>query len=456
MAASVVPVTHAIFDLDGLLINSEILYEAADKAVLQSYGKEYSLELEWELKGRPPKSCAQIIVDHYKLDMTPEEYLALVHEEQKKLFPKCETLPGMMKIVHHLRRSNIPMAIATSSDRESVALKTSHLKGLMSHFDFDHVVSASDDDVPRGKPSPDIFLVAKTKFSEEAVSSEKCLVFEDAVAGVQAANAAAMRSVFIPDQRMPSDVRKRVKADMILASGHDFQPELFGMPPFSYKPVTHVIFDVDGLLLDTDPIFQEAASAILSKHGKSLTWEQRVKLMGKTRKDIIAGMIDMLELPLSHDELNDELTRFVNPKYPSVKLFPGVKRLIKHLHSHKIPIAIATSSSQETLTEKTKNHGQVFKLFDHAITANHPGLRKGKPDPQVFVLCADQFSDKPSPSQCLVLEDAPNGVEAAVSAGMQCVMVPHQSLTAQFMNKATQVVHSLVDFRPEDFGLPPF
>ena len=70
-------VSHVIFDLDGLLINSENFYEAADKVVLQALGKAYSVDLEWKLRGRTDLDCAKMIVDYYRLDMTPEEWHTL-------------------------------------------------------------------------------------------------------------------------------------------------------------------------------------------------------------------------------------------------------------------------------------------------------------------------------------------------------------------------------------------
>ena len=66
-------VSHVIFDLDGLLINSVNFYEAADKVVLQALGKAYSMDLDWKLRGRTALDCAKIIVDYYNLDMTPDE-----------------------------------------------------------------------------------------------------------------------------------------------------------------------------------------------------------------------------------------------------------------------------------------------------------------------------------------------------------------------------------------------
>lgn len=131
-------------------------------------------------------------------------------------------------------------------------------------------------------------------------------------------------------------------------------------------------------------------------------------------------------------------------------------RLIRHFHALNIPIAVATSSSTSTLAEKTKNHRELFDLFHHVVTGSHPDLKNGKPAPDIFLLCASMFDPVPDPAQCLVFEDAPNGIQAACDSGMQSVMVPHQSLGSQYTLRATQVIHSLIDFKPSDFGLPAF
>lgn len=98
----------------------------------------------------------------------------------------------------------------------------------------------------------------------------------------------------------------------------------------------------------------------------------------------------------------------------------------------------------------------MFDLFNHVVTGSHPELKNGKPSPDIFLLCAKNFDPPADPSKCLVIEDAPNGVQAAREAGMQSVMIPHKCLAPQYTKLATQVLHSLIDFRPADFGLPPF
>lgn len=79
---------------------------------------------------------------------------------------------------------------------------------------------------------------------------------------------------------------------------------------------------------------------------------------------------------------------------------PGAERLIRHLSKHKIPIAIATSSSLGSVQMKTFNHQEVFSLFDHMVMgSSDPEVVKGKPNPDIFLVCGKRFPGKPDPEQ---------------------------------------------------------
>lgn len=81
----------------------------------------------------------------------------------------------------------------------------------------------------------------------------------------------------------------------------------------------------------------------------------------------------------------------------------GAERLITHLSKHNIPIAVATSSSKESLAVKTKNHQNIFKLFHHIVCGTtDPDVKNGKPAPDIFLVAASRFDDKPDPSKVSV------------------------------------------------------
>lgn len=125
-------------------------------------------------------------------------------------------------------------------------------------------------------------------------------------------------------------------------------------------------------------------------------------------------------------------------------------------------------------------HQELFSLFHHKVMGTtDPDVKVGKPAPDIFLVAARRFTEPATPSdvrlipttrcanlfnfliffcnfQCLVFEDAPNGVRAACLAGMQSVMVPDVHVSQELRKEATIVIDSLEQFEPELFGLPPF
>ncbi|XP_046745867.1 pseudouridine-5'-phosphatase isoform X1 [Diprion similis] len=224
-----------------------------------------------------------------------------------------------------------------------------------------------------------------------------------------------------------------------------------------FKPVTHCIFDMDGLLLDTETLYTEAFSRIVAPYGKTYTWEHKARIMGLRTTEVAAAIIDILDLPMKPEEFEAQAKKLYIELFPRTKLLPGAERLLRHLKAHNIPIALATSSGAESYKLKTVNSLEVFDLFNHQVLGgSDPGVRRGKPCPDIFIVAAERFPEPADPAKCLVFEDAPNGVQAALAAGMQCVMVPDENLPKRLQNTATLVINSLEEFKPELFGLPAF
>ncbi|CAM6031985.1 unnamed protein product [Sphagnum compactum] len=218
------------------------------------------------------------------------------------------------------------------------------------------------------------------------------------------------------------------------------------------------------LIIDTEVLYTVATQNLLNesaartgKQRKTYTWDVKQTLMGLQREIVATIIIKEYDLDLTPEEYIEKMDDQINNLMCSAKLLPGASRLIKHLHQNDVPIALATSSGAESVAVKTTNHQQLFSLFHHKVMgSSDPEVKNGKPAPDIFLIAAKRFDEPIDPKDCLVFEDAPNGVKAAVDAGMQVVMVPDEHMTDEFKKGATLVLKSLEDFKPEYFGLPPF
>ncbi|CAN0911128.1 (DL)-glycerol-3-phosphatase 2 [Linum grandiflorum] len=224
-------------------------------------------------------------------------------------------------------------------------------------------------------------------------------------------------------------------------------------------PITHVIFDMDGLLLDTEKFYTEVQEIILGRYNKVFDWELKAKMMGK--KAIEAARVFVEETgisdSLSAEEFLVEREAMLRGMFPTSELMPGASRLVKHLHAKGIPICVATGSQKSHYELKTQRHSELFSLMHHIVRGDDPEVKQGKPSPDIFLAAARRFEGEAvDPRNILVFEDAPSGVLAAKNAGMSAVMVPDPRLDASHHAAADEVISSLLDFNPQPWGLPAF
>ncbi|VEN41383.1 unnamed protein product [Callosobruchus maculatus] len=178
--------------------------------------------------------------------------------------------------------------------------------------------------------------------------------------------------------------------------------------------------------------------------------------MGKTGIDMARAVVELLDLPISPEEYYEQAKEEFRNLMPVARLLPGAEKLINHLKYIRIPMAVATSSHRESYELKAGPHRELFKAFSHVVCGgDDPEVRHGKPRPDIFLVCASRFYDKPKPEKCLVFEDSPNGVKAAVAAKMQTVMIPDELVPQELRKEATVVVKCLDQTPLEAFGLPP-
>ena len=180
-----------VFDMDGLMFNTEDLYFAVGEELLRRRGKKFTRELSDAMMGRPPQASFEIMIRWHNLSDTWENLAA----ESENLFieriqGRVAPMPGLLELLAALESARIPKAIATSSSRRT-------LRAVLACFEleprFDFTLTAED--VIQGKPHPEIYQKACQRFG---LPPNKVVVLEDSEAGCRAAAAAGTIAVAVP------------------------------------------------------------------------------------------------------------------------------------------------------------------------------------------------------------------------------------------------------------------
>jgi sugar-phosphatase len=182
-----------------------------------------------------------------------------------------------------------------------------------------------------------------------------------------------------------------------------------------------VIFDMDGLLIDSEPLWKEAAELLFLTYGKQLTPEQYVTTTGLRTKEFLDHWFRYFSLPQAAVDnaetiIINEVIKLVQQKG---KPMPGVQYIFNFFLERNFKIGLASSSPPELINLVVdllgiKNHIQVV--------SSAAGLPFGKPHPEVYLNCAVKLNS--IPAECICFEDSFNGMIAAKAAKMKCVVVP--------------------------------
>jgi HAD superfamily hydrolase (TIGR01509 family) len=210
VAAKRPPIQAIIFDLDGLLVDSETVSGEAMRSFLREYGHEMRPgTLEGALGRRMPEAIA-LLADSYRLHMPLDDLVAAFDQTRlNALRGNIVAMPGAVSLLNWVRAAGLRVALATSSFRRHADVSLEEA-GLQGRFD----VEVTGDEVRHGKPEPDLFLLAATRLG---VKPESCLVFEDAPAGLEAAARAGMRRAWVPNDHTRG-LSLHVEVDVILQS----------------------------------------------------------------------------------------------------------------------------------------------------------------------------------------------------------------------------------------------
>lgn len=184
-----------IFDLDGVIVDTAKYHYLAWRKLANELGFEFTIEQNELFKGVSRKRCLEILLDIGNITATQEQFDTWMVEKNVDYLAyiekmnSSEILPDVAKVLQYLKNKNIPIALGSASKNARPILEKVDLLPY-----FDSIVDGNS--VTKAKPDPEVFLIAADNLG---VAANLCVVFEDAVAGIQAANAANMVSIGIGD-----------------------------------------------------------------------------------------------------------------------------------------------------------------------------------------------------------------------------------------------------------------
>ena len=212
------------------------------------------------------------------------------------------------------------------------------------------------------------------------------------------------------------------------------------------QPIEAVIFDMDGVLADSEPLYHLSMNQVLQAHGHSLTNEDNRIILGTTVIHTWKWLKDRFGLDGELEEWIGVYDRIILKNLKeNVEPSPGLYDLLDSLKARGLPIGLA-SSSQANWVDTVLTTLDVKDRFSVVVSGDM--VTNGKPAPEIFLKAAGELGAEPS--RCLVFEDSPHGIQAGKSAGMTVVAVLTDLTRDLDLSLADRRIESLSDF---DFSL---
>ncbi len=205
-----------------------------------------------------------------------------------------------------------------------------------------------------------------------------------------------------------------------------------------------MIFDMDGVLLDSEPLHYQALSELLASEGHSWSEEDNRSVLGTTVPETFRQVSERFHIVDSMDLLIDRYDEAIL-RVLSRGLEPaaGVRELLDRLRARQIPVSVASSSRRSWITATLRS----LKLDDQfEVVVSGDDVVNGKPAPDIYLLAAERMGV--TPKACLAIEDAPNGIASAKAAGMKVVAVRTPYTEGLDLGEADVIVDDLTELDP--------
>jgi pseudouridine 5'-phosphatase len=210
------------------------------------------------------------------------------------------------------------------------------------------------------------------------------------------------------------------------------------------------IFDLDGVLLDTEPLYTKATAQVAARFGKVYDWSVKRECIGRGTMEAARIIVDALALPLAPEELVRERDVQLVELFARAPEIPGAEVFTRALAGRGVPLAIATSTEAPLYAIKAAPHRRWLEIFRAAVCGDDPRVARPKPAPDIFLAAADDLGAPPA--ACLVFEDSPFGVAAARAAGMQVIALPDPAMDRARYAAADVVVGGFAEIAIDGLG----
>ncbi|MEQ9620115.1 MAG: HAD family phosphatase [Deltaproteobacteria bacterium] len=205
-----------------------------------------------------------------------------------------------------------------------------------------------------------------------------------------------------------------------------------------------VIFDMDGVMIDSEPLWEKTERVLLARRNIDYSPEYRDQIVGLNQNDSGKLLVETFNLKESITEIISERVEILTAIYEEeLELVPGLIPLLNELRANNYPLAVASSSPLRVVNFVL----DMFSLRDYFSEVVYGECTEnGKPHPDIYLHTAGRLGVEPS--ECIAIEDSINGVKSAKAAGMFCIAVPDKRLSPEQFRTADLTIDSLDKFSP--------